>query len=55
MGTLLVNILLIEYIGLIKPMTSRFENQLDLLNEFLIHILVMYAIIFTDYVEDLKT
>jgi len=54
MGTLFVNILCIEYVGLRKPLISRFENRLYLFNDFLIHILVMLTIIFTDYVYDIQ-
>jgi len=54
MGTLFVNILSIEYVGILKPLISRFENRLYLFNDFLIHILVLLTFIFTDYVDDIE-
>jgi len=55
MGTLYINIFNIIYLGLVNPRNSSFRNKLNLLNEFLIHILVMLVIVFTDFVEDIES
>ena len=50
MSHLYMNLFFVIYQGSVKPLNSRFNNQVELFNEYLLGCCSFYALCFTDWV-----
>lgn len=51
----LLNLIFLMYIGIIKPLERRFQNRLELFNEWLNMMATYNFFVFTDFVDSKET
>ena len=49
-----LNLAIIMYTSFYRPLMSRFNNNLEIFNEYLIGVATISVVCFTDYISDLE-
>ena len=50
-GIVALNYIVMMYYGSIRPLTNRFDNRLEIFNEYMVSVCCMHLFFFTDEIE----